>query len=62
MGSEPLFGALIAGFWLGERLTLTEWSGGLLILVATMGTLCFGRAVAPDASRVPPARPEATAH
>ncbi|XKY16459.1 DMT family transporter [Stutzerimonas stutzeri] len=62
MGSEPLFGALIAGFWLGERLTLTEWSGGLLILVATMGTLCFGRAVAPDASRVPTARPEATAH
>jgi drug/metabolite transporter (DMT)-like permease len=47
MGSEPLFGALIAGLWLGERLTLTQWSGGLLIVVATLGTLRFGRAIAP---------------
>lgn len=47
MGSEPLFGALIAGLWLGERLTLTQWSGGLLIVVATLGTLRFGRVMAP---------------
>ena len=47
MGSEPLFGAIIAGLWLGERLTLTEWSGGLLIMLATLGTLRFGGVAAP---------------
>ncbi|MGE6993622.1 DMT family transporter [Pseudomonas sp. NPDC047961] len=47
MGSEPLFGAIIAGLWLGERLTLTEWSGGLLIMLATLGALRFGDVAAP---------------
>lgn len=32
MGSEPLWGALIAVIWLGERLTLQGWIGGLLIV------------------------------
>lgn len=49
MGSEPLFGAIIAGLWLGERLGPTEWAGGLLIMLATLGTLRFGRSLAPVA-------------
>lgn len=62
MGSEPLFGALIAGLWLEERLTLTQWSGGLLIVVATLGTLRFGRAMAPTVgeSRAQTAHPGAS--
>lgn len=44
MGSEPLFGALIAGLWLGERLSVQGWIGGLLIMVATLGTLRTVRA------------------
>lgn len=47
MGSEPLFGALIAGFWLGERLGLQGWIGGLLIMIATLGTLRLGREDSP---------------
>lgn len=47
MGSEPLFGAIIAGLWLGERLDPMGWTGGLLIMVATLGTLRLGRSVAP---------------
>jgi drug/metabolite transporter (DMT)-like permease len=46
MGSEPLFGALIAGLWLRERLGLQGWIGGLLIMIATLGTLRFGRSEA----------------
>lgn len=34
MGSEPLWGALIAVVWLGDRLTLQGWFGGLLIVAA----------------------------
>lgn len=34
MGSEPLWGALIAVLWLGERLTLLGWTGGLLIVLS----------------------------
>lgn len=61
MGSEPLFGALIAGLWLGERLGLQGWIGGLLIVVATLGTLRLGRAKAPveGEDRGPAARPGA---
>lgn len=44
MGSEPLFGALIAGLWLGERLDPLGWAGGLLIVVATLWTLRLGSA------------------
>ncbi|MCQ4248213.1 EamA family transporter [Pseudomonas stutzeri] len=50
MGSEPLFGALIAGLWLGERLDVQGWIGGLLIMIATLGTLLFGRSEAPVAA------------
>ncbi|MCQ4330142.1 DMT family transporter [Stutzerimonas stutzeri] len=50
MGSEPLFGALIAGLWLGEQLGLQGWIGGLLIMIATLGTLRLGRLEAPVAS------------
>lgn len=35
MGSEPLFGALFAAFWLGERLGPEAWLGGALIVAAT---------------------------
>jgi drug/metabolite transporter (DMT)-like permease len=34
--SEPAFGALFAVFWLGERLSLTGWMGGALIVAAAM--------------------------
>ncbi|WP_322101565.1 DMT family transporter [Paraburkholderia sp. J41] len=36
MGSEPVFGALFALVWLGERLTLAAWVGGLLIVAASV--------------------------
>jgi drug/metabolite transporter (DMT)-like permease len=36
MGSEPVFGALFAYVWLGERLTLAAWVGGLLIVAASL--------------------------
>ncbi len=34
MGSEPLWGALIAMLWMGERMTAQGWLGGLLIVGA----------------------------
>ncbi|AVS65406.1 EamA family transporter [Paracidovorax avenae] len=34
MGSEPLWGALIAMLWMGERMTVQGWIGGLLIVGA----------------------------
>lgn len=34
MGSEPLWGALIAAVWLGERLTWVGWLGGALIVAS----------------------------
>ncbi|MDB5788196.1 DMT family transporter [Caballeronia mineralivorans] len=36
MGSEPAFGALFACLWLGEKISLTAWIGGGLIVVASM--------------------------
>jgi drug/metabolite transporter (DMT)-like permease len=36
MGSEPAFGALFACLWLGERISVTAWAGGGLIVVASM--------------------------
>ena len=48
MGSEPLFGAIIAGLWLGERLGPMGWAGGLLIMLATLCTLGIGRQPAPS--------------
>ena len=36
MGSEPLFGALFAMFWLGESLSLIQWFGALLIIASVM--------------------------
>lgn len=34
MGSEPMWGALIAVFWLGEQMALQGWIGGLLIVAS----------------------------
>ncbi len=34
MGSEPLWGALIAALWMGERMAVQGWLGGLLIVVS----------------------------
>ena len=34
MGSEPMWGALIAVLWMGERMTLQGWIGGLLIVAS----------------------------
>ncbi|ASV99864.1 DMT family transporter [Paraburkholderia aromaticivorans] len=36
MGSEPAFGALFACVWLGERISLTAWVGGALIVAASI--------------------------
>lgn len=36
MGSEPLFGALFAAIWLGEKLSTLSWIGGGLIVAATL--------------------------
>lgn len=36
MGTEPLFGALFAALWLGEKLTPACWIGGLLIVGASL--------------------------
>ena len=36
MGSEPVFGALFACVWLGERLSLPAWIGGMLIVGASL--------------------------
>lgn len=36
MGSEPLFGALFAALWLGEKLSTLSWIGGALIVAATL--------------------------
>ncbi|NML34862.1 DMT family transporter [Paraburkholderia antibiotica] len=36
MGSEPAFGALFACLWLGERISLTAWVGGGLIVAASI--------------------------
>lgn len=38
MGSEPLFGALFAVWWLNETLSFQAWLGGLLIVAATVWT------------------------
>lgn len=35
-GSEPAFGALFAWLWLGERISLSGWIGGGLIVVASL--------------------------
>lgn len=47
MGSEPLWGALIAVLWMGERMAVQGWIGGLLI-VASAGWVARpgGRAAA----------------
>ena len=36
MGSEPAFGALFASLWLGERISATAWTGGGLIVAASL--------------------------
>jgi drug/metabolite transporter (DMT)-like permease len=36
--SEPVFGALFAVLWLGERLSLVGWLGGGLIVLAALWT------------------------
>jgi drug/metabolite transporter (DMT)-like permease len=36
MGSEPAFGALFACIWLGERISVTAWIGGALIVAASI--------------------------
>ncbi|MBM3115840.1 DMT family transporter [Jeongeupia naejangsanensis] len=36
MGSEPVFGALFAAVWLGERLTPLAWCGAVLIVGACL--------------------------
>ncbi|TDV04000.1 DMT family transporter [Paraburkholderia caballeronis] len=49
MGSEPAFGALFACVWLGERLPVSAWLGGALIVVASLlATVRWSRAASGD--------------
>lgn len=36
MGSEPAFGALFAYLWLGEKISMSAWLGGALIVAASV--------------------------
>ncbi|MCW5238207.1 hypothetical protein D5047_18850 [Verminephrobacter eiseniae] len=36
MGSEPVFGALFAVFWLNESITPSGWLGGAMIVCASL--------------------------
>jgi drug/metabolite transporter (DMT)-like permease len=36
MGTEPVFGALFAVYWLNESLTTTGWLGGLMMVAASV--------------------------
>jgi drug/metabolite transporter (DMT)-like permease len=54
MGSEPVFGALVAVLWLGESINAWGWLGGLLIVIATAWVAM------PLKER--PGRPEVIAH
>ncbi|WP_051980553.1 DMT family transporter [Burkholderia sp. 9120] len=36
MGSEPAFGAVFACLWLGERISVSAWVGGALIVAASV--------------------------
>ncbi|QNK70579.1 DMT family transporter [Variovorax sp. PAMC26660] len=49
MGSEPVFGALIAAYGFGERIGAWGWAGGLLIVVAAWWVTMPQRTVAPRA-------------
>ncbi|MDW6001834.1 DMT family transporter [Vibrio mangrovi] len=42
MGSEPLFGALFAIFWLQESLSWSQWLGGIMILFSVIMTSVKG--------------------
>ncbi|TWG79011.1 threonine/homoserine efflux transporter RhtA [Cupriavidus gilardii J11] len=47
MGSEPAFGALFAWLWLGERISLSGWvGGGLIVVAALLATVRWQRAPA----------------
>jgi len=51
MGSEPAFGALFACVWLGERLPVSAWLGGMLIVAASLlATVRWRRAPADAAT------------
>lgn len=52
MGSEPLFGALFAAFWLDERLSVGAWAGGCAIVFASLWAI---RASAPGGMSEPDA-------
>lgn len=50
MGSEPAFGALFASVWLAERISATAWTGGGLIVAASLlATVRWRKPVAADA-------------
>ncbi len=39
MGTEPVFGAMFAVYWLDESLSIAGWLGGFLIVIASLWTL-----------------------
>jgi len=52
MGSEPVFGALIAVYGFGERIGAWGWAGGLLIVAAAWWVTMPDKAIAPRAHSV----------
>lgn len=53
MGSEPMWGALIAVLWMGEQMALQGWIGGLLIVASAWWATrrATDKAVKPDQRR-----------
>lgn len=39
MGTEPVFGALFAVYWLNESLTAAGWFGGFMMVAASLGAM-----------------------
>jgi drug/metabolite transporter (DMT)-like permease len=56
MGSEPLFGALFAMLWLGEKLNASAWIGGALIVAASLW-ITLPRRSAPTMGIAPSPKP-----
>ena len=48
MGTEPVFGALFAVLWLGEQLSPAAWSGGALIVAASVLGVMAPRGAKPE--------------
>jgi len=58
MGTEPVFGALFAVYWLNESLTVAGWIGGLLMVAASFwAVLKSKKTKIPSQTSTPPLAP-----